>query len=410
MANVTRAAVRRQGGAEAPDRPGSSGGGPASAGGVPGDAWPGWGPLPSVRQERAARSVAIEAARAESRGLAQNLRRRLRGAPSSSLSLSNNCNGADWRGVPRACNWRSIEAANINLRGVVGRFGPRCALLTLTTADGCQPPELVRRWKSFRTGFLPRLGLADWIRIIEPGSVSGRWHLHILAACPVDVHTGFDFVNLRRSYDLRPGTAHHRAATAAYASSACPWLRSAWRMLREDCGGYGFGRHELVPVRDLRPVVMGCYLAKYLTKACALPPGLRRWEGKRGVGRPASCRMGSVRPAASVWRSNWASFAAGAGIEDAATAAAVFGKAWRVWSHTLCGLCIGDPEKLRPLGGLAYVAGTLFADGSGVEEPRLTGARARRHAESCLQTAKVLAGDRVLDGTLQGRIDAADVA
>ena len=62
----------------------------------------------------------------------------------------------------------------------------------------------------------------------------GAWHLHVLVLLPYDIRTGVDFTQF---------------ALGRY-SSAPPYLRAVWRELRIKCKAYGFGRHELLPIKS----------------------------------------------------------------------------------------------------------------------------------------------------------------
>ena len=48
-------------------------------------------------------------------------------------------------------------------------------------------------------------------------------------------------------------------------SSAPPYLRAVWRELRIKCKAYGFGRHELLPIKS-NADAMAQYIGKYISK------------------------------------------------------------------------------------------------------------------------------------------------
>ena len=76
-------------------------------------------------------------------------------------------------------------------------------------------------------------------------------HFHLIAALAsgADIRTGLDFEAVRRR-DY---------------SSASPALRGVWRQLRATLPKYGFGRHELLPIRKTGEAV-AAYIAKYVEK------------------------------------------------------------------------------------------------------------------------------------------------
>jgi len=94
--------------------------------------------------------------------------------------------------------------------------------------------------------------------------------------------------------------------------SASEALRAEWAWWRENQGKYGFGRHELMPVRTTGEQI-GRYVAKYLGKSwserTADDKGGRcvryfgRWD-KSGAkcSPPMSARHGAVAPRACAWR------------------------------------------------------------------------------------------------------------
>lgn len=128
----------------------------------------------------------------------------------------------------------------------VGHIG----FFTLTTPDNCtDKAEFSRRWDSFNSNFWknsPHFG--HWIGTYEQQK-RGAWHLHILVILPYDIRTGVNFEEF---------------ANRRY-RSASPYLRSLWRDLRGACLRYGFGRHEMLPVKS-NSEAMARYVGKYISK------------------------------------------------------------------------------------------------------------------------------------------------
>lgn len=132
--------------------------------------------------------------------------------------------------------------------------------------------------------------------IVTERHKSGAIHFHLLVTVGADIQTGLDFEAVKRR--------DYRSASEA--------LRAEWAWWRENQERYGFGRHELLPVRTSAQQVAR-YVAKYLSKSW----NERRAEDKGGrclryfgrwskaglkVGPPMSSRHGSVTPRACAWR------------------------------------------------------------------------------------------------------------
>ncbi|HZL95419.1 MAG TPA: hypothetical protein VFB99_17315 [Vicinamibacterales bacterium] len=136
-----------------------------------------------------------------------------------------------------------------NVAAMVERHGlERVGFLTVT------PPDLVtdrvewqRRWNSFATHYL-RERFPDWLRVVERMK-SGRIHAHCLVAVGFDLRTGFDFE--------AAGRRDYRSASAQ--------LRELWSELRVTVPRYGFGRHELLPIKSTSSG-MANYVGKYIGK------------------------------------------------------------------------------------------------------------------------------------------------
>lgn len=192
----------------------------------------------------------------------------------------------------------------------VGHIG----FFTLTTKDSTDKKEFSRRWNSMRSHYWadsPNFG--HWIGCFEQ-QARGAWHLHVLVVMPYDIRTGFDFEEVEKG--------RYRSAGS--------YLRSVWRELRGACLRYGFGRHELLPVRS-NAEAMARYVGKYISKHI----GQRDEEakGKRLVTASCGWVKNSVRfawntPGAKEWRRKVALFAAVLGIDDPAGLYLRLGPTW----------------------------------------------------------------------------------
>lgn len=197
---------------------------------------------------------------------------------------------------------KQAKALSYNVRWAGETFGiERLGFLTLTVGDSVagrwvgvtDRAEASRRFNSILNRIRERYHCGV---IVTERHKSGAIHFHLLVVLSDDIRTGFDWEAVsRRDY---------RSASDA--------LRAEWAWWRENQGKYGFGRHELMPVRTTGEQI-GRYVAKYLGKSwserTADDKGGRcvryfgKWDRQGAkVGPPMSARHGSVTPRACAWR------------------------------------------------------------------------------------------------------------
>lgn len=198
----------------------------------------------------------------------------------------------------------------------------RLGFLTVTPPDHVTDrAEWQRRWNSLATHVL-RPRYRDWMRVVERMK-SGRIHAHCLVALEVDIRTGFDFAAVR---------------VGDY-GSASPELRAEWRYLRTTLPRYGFGRHELLPIRDTSSAIAG-YVGKYIGKH--LQGRKESDKGWRLVAYGSPARVARTR-------FSWATEG---------------GAAWRAGCRALAGM-VEASRGLRPGSltseGLGYVLGPRWS-------------------------------------------------
>ena len=118
-------------------------------------------------------------------------------------------------------------------------------------------------------------------------------------------------------YDIRTGVDFTQFALGRY-SSAPPYLRAVWRELRIKCKAYGFGRHELLPIKS-NADAMAQYIGKYISKHL----GSRKDEdkGKRLIASSSGWTKNSIRFSwfndnSILWRTNLAILARELGFKD----------------------------------------------------------------------------------------------
>lgn len=145
---------------------------------------------------------------------------------------------------------KSAAALEMNVHGLIEAYGiNNCAFVTLTFADEVTDPrEASRRFNSLNTNFL-RHQINGYVGVFELHK-SGRIHFHFVVNLGFDCRTGFDF---------------EAVANGNY-SSACPRLRSLWKLWRERLPDYGFGRFQVVPIKGGAAGIAN-YVAKYVGKS-----------------------------------------------------------------------------------------------------------------------------------------------
>jgi hypothetical protein len=151
----------------------------------------------------------------------------------------------------RTSRRKQLFVAQENIRLYIEKFGKNnVAVLTITTPSECLSAcDFQTRWRSFRTNVIVRMfPTGMWVRERQPRT--GSWHSHAVVDLGRDIRNGFPFEEVRKGF---------------YAN-VDPVLRGIWRRLREKAGAYGFGRTELLPIKQNGT---GCarYLTKYLAKA-----------------------------------------------------------------------------------------------------------------------------------------------
>ena len=237
-------------------------------------------------------------------------------APPLPCLFSNNCNkeGQASETPPLSSYHKKLEhAIYMNVTALCQKYGfERIGFLTLTFAEDVEWREGQRRFHSLATGFLAEEFL-DYICVVE-FQKSGRIHYHLLVACREDIRTGLDFDQVaQRNY-----------------STANPFLRNQWAKLREVLTRYGFGRHELLPIRKSEEA-MARYIGKYISKCIANRKpehrGVRFVRYSRGF-RVCSSQFAWNTPRAWLWRRKIALLAEKFGLTTMEEATKLWGQRW----------------------------------------------------------------------------------
>jgi len=160
------------------------------------------------------------------------------GAVAPSLAKKDNCNDK-----------RARFVAEENIAAFIRLVGEDSVLVGYLTCPGAQSLEVFqRKWSSFLNGVLrPEFPKGVWVR--ERQSRTGDWHAHFVVSAGFNVRTGYPWSEVKlRNY----GAVDAR-------------IKAWWKLFRGKCEVYGFGRHNLEPIRT-SGVQTSRYLVKYLSK------------------------------------------------------------------------------------------------------------------------------------------------
>jgi hypothetical protein len=190
----------------------------------------------------------------------------VRGAAPSSAQ-KDNCNDR-----------RSQFVASENISAYIRASGESNVLVGYLTCPGAQSLEVFqRKWQSFLNGVLrPMFPSGMWVR--ERQHRTGDWHAHFVVNVGFDVRGGYpwDEVKARR----------YRAVDVR--------IRAYWKQLRDKAELYGFGRHNLEPVKT-RGEAAARYISKYLSKRKSSDKAIgeekARLFGMWGVGRSCTFKF-----------------------------------------------------------------------------------------------------------------------
>jgi hypothetical protein len=159
---------------------------------------------------------------------------------------------------------------------------------------------------------------------------SGRIHFHVLVALRDDIRTGFSFDDASRGV--------YRSANAA--------LRSEWAFWRRTAPLYGFGRTELLPIKN--PDAMGKYFGKYIGKHLdvRLPEDKRVRLVQCSQGwKSTSSQFAWNSPGAWCYRQKLRSFAVKRGCGSMADLRRLLG---RSWAHSHREIIAAEPLRFYP--------------------------------------------------------------
>jgi hypothetical protein len=192
----------------------------------------------------------------------------------------------------------------------------KLGFLTLTFADlVLDLKEANRRFDSLNTHVIKERYTRGVV--VPERQKSGRVHFHLVTVLAADIRSGCDFGAFGRG-DYR---------------SANPALRAEWAFWRVTSPRYGFGRHELLPVKSCAEGIaryVGKYISKHVRERAEADKGARlvRYLGYKEGGRKASCRFGWNTDNGWLWRHKLGAFASRNGAKSTEDLAKLFGPRW----------------------------------------------------------------------------------
>lgn len=202
---------------------------------------------------------------------------------------SNNSDKDDWNKL--ASNHRkTAHALRKSIQNLAARYGiERLGFLTLTFADHVlDAREASRRFNNLSRRVLAERYNSEFVKVMERQE-SGRIHFHLIVVCREDIRTGVNFEEIKE--------CKYRSAGKA--------LRSEWAFWRKTCPKYGFGYHELLPIRSTAEAIAdyaGKYIAKHIGNREERDKGVRLVSYGKGLVGTSSCRFGWNSSGSRNWR------------------------------------------------------------------------------------------------------------
>nr|CRY97848.1 hypothetical protein [uncultured prokaryote] len=219
------------------------------------------------------------------------------------------------------------------------QFGiERIGFLTLTFPKDLTLKEANRRFNSFAT-HVGNSHFEAWMNVRE-FTFRGRPHMHLAVAVREDIRTGFNFENyLEMAWmtknDRRRKKFSVEIRELSRSLNPTDHLRFLWSELRRELPKYGFGRHELLPIRKCAEA-FALYVGGYIRKSVeARPPeakGARLISYSKGFDRIVCGHAWQWNTSRTrLWRVRLRIFAEYHGLTDFSQLKETFGPKWAFW-------------------------------------------------------------------------------
>ena len=280
---------------------------------------------------------------------------------------------------------KQAEALCQNIEWMARTFGlGRVGFLTLTLGDVDvggrfrnlrDRKEAQRRFHSLLTNEITRRYVCG-VTITERHR-NGGIHFHLVVVCRDDIRGQIDFAACfpPKGLDGKPV----RRPDYCTANDA---IHREWRYWQRTAKRYGFGRHQLQPMRE-NGEALGRYLGAYLRKdwehrqpedkgaRCIRYFG--HWsieplqEAERRKSPPCNSRISWNNDSGWLWRHKLAAFAKERGIKDLDQLKKVFGPRWAYHLQRVILLANLGPEVVYPSKSCADRALALRIEGANIE-------------------------------------------
>jgi len=232
---------------------------------------------------------------------------------------SNNCteSKSDKLNILTGAHKRTAFVVAFEIEWLIREFGiEHIGFFTLTFKDNVTDiREAQRRFRSLRAHVIAKRyerAIGVWER-----HKSGRIHFHLVLVLKEDIRTGADFEAFKQR--------NYRSANTA--------LRAEWAFWRKTCPKYGFGRHELMPVKSNGQGIaryVGKYISKHIGQRLAQDKGARvvRFIGYKPGMRKASSRFSWNTINGWLWRRKVSAYLKRVGVADLGQLKIFYGHRW----------------------------------------------------------------------------------
>lgn len=197
--------------------------------------------------------------------------------------------------------------------------------LTLTFPDRVlDNAEASRRFNSLKTHFLGKH--FSCFLLIKEKTKKDVWHYHLLVHCKQDIRTGINFDEI-----YGRSSAGVRNVEKPNYKSANKYLRSIWKVLRDELHKFNFGRAELLPIESSAEAAsryVGKYVSKHIGARKEEDKGVRLFSCSRNFNRAANTNFAWNTDGSKEWRRKLKIFAEIAGIHSMDDMKQELGKHW----------------------------------------------------------------------------------
>ena len=208
--------------------------------------------------------------------------------------------------------------------------------LTLTHSDNLvDMKESSKRFNSLATGVLRDRYSASIVVTERQGR--GAIHYHIVTALRQNIAEGFNWDEAREAI-FQHKVGRYREAGKHWRAAAGAILREEWAFWRKTCPAYGFGRHELLPIRGTAECIakyVGKYVAKHVDQRSVEDKGARTVRFIGFKARRFRPQFGWHNGHATMWRMKVGEFARINRCRDMSELKRKFGPRW-CWKWAEC--------------------------------------------------------------------------